>query len=200
MSNVKRGNGVTAAGRTKRRLGLLKKNQDGFTAVEFALVIGPFLALLFAIMEVALVYFATFSLENATEQAARLIRTGQAQGFSAGDFKTAVCDRVPAFMSCGDDLIVDVRTFPTLSDAANGAPDAVDDDGNMIDGFEQFDAGGGGSIVLVNVYYHWKLFAALPDIGRLLSGGQNSIGLANLADGSRLITSATVFKNEPFDG
>ncbi|MEZ5923528.1 MAG: TadE/TadG family type IV pilus assembly protein [Hyphomicrobiaceae bacterium] len=200
MSNAKH-----AAIRSKRvaplrRLKMLRRNQDGFTAVEFALVIGPFLALLFAIMEVALVYFATFSLENATEQASRLIRTGQAQGFSAADFKDAVCERVPAFMSCEDDLIVDVRTFPSLGAAAAGAPTAVDNDGNMIDGFEQFNTGGGGSIVLVNVYYHWKLFAALPDIGYLLTGGKSSIGLGNLADGSRLITSATVFKNEPFDG
>jgi Flp pilus assembly protein TadG len=186
--------------RALKRLRALRKDQDGFTAIEFAMVIGPFLALLFAIMEVALVYFATFSLENATEQASRLIRTGQAQGFSAQDFKDSVCQRVPAFMDCEGDLIVDVRTFPNLSDAANGSPDAVDDDGNMIDGFEQFNSGGGGSIVLVNVYYHWSLFASLPDIGLLLTGGKQSIGLGNLADGSRLITSATVFKNEPFDG
>jgi Flp pilus assembly protein TadG len=200
MSNVVPGSEASTPVRAKRRLRLLRKSEDGFTAVEFALVIGPFLALMFAIMEVALVYFATFSLENATEQAARLIRTGQAQGFSASDFKDEVCERVPAFMDCDGDLIVDVRTFPTLNDAASGAPTAVDDDGNIIEGFEQFDTGGGGSIVLVNVYYHWKLFAALPDIGRLLTGGQQSIGLGNLADGSRLITSATVFKNEPFDG
>jgi Flp pilus assembly protein TadG len=200
MSDFVHGSDAIGSVRAKRRFRLLHKNQDGFTAVEFALVIGPFLAILFAIMEVALVYFATFSLENATEQAARLIRTGQAQGFSANDFKDSVCDRVPAFMDCDSDLVVDVRTFPTLNDAANGAPDSVDDDGNLIEGFEQFDTGDGGSIVLVNVYYHWKLFAALPDIGRLLTGGQSSIGLGNLADGSRLITSATVFKNEPFDG
>ncbi len=183
-----------------RRAARIGRNTDGFTAVEFALVIGPFLALLFAIMEVALVYFATFSLENATEQASRLIRTGQAQGFSASDFKNAVCDRVPVFMSCDDDMVVDVRTFPNLAAAAAGAPDAVDDDKNLIDGFEQYNTGGGGSIVLVNVYYHWKLFNALPDLGLLLTGGKHSLGLGNLADGSRLITAATVFKNEPFDG
>ena len=77
---------IAARLRPAARIG---RNTDGFTAVEFAMVIGPFLALLFAIMEVALVYFATFSLENATEQASRLIRTGQAQGFSAADFLSA---------------------------------------------------------------------------------------------------------------
>jgi len=200
MSNVDHQSAKSARPSPLARLRSLRKNQQGFTAVEFAMVIGPFLALLFAIMEVALVYFATFSLENATEQAARLIRTGQAQGFSAADFKQAVCDRVPAFMDCDGDMVVDVRTFPSLSDASNGAPDAVDDDGKIIEGFEQYNVGGGGSIVLVNVYYHWKLFASLPDIGKLLTNGRNSIGLGNLSDGSRLITSATVFKNEPFDG
>ncbi len=200
MSTLVNANRASRAHGALKRLRSLRKAQDGFTAVEFALVIGPFLAILFAIMEVALIYFATFSLENATEQAARLIRTGQAQGFSASDFKDSVCERVPAFMDCANDLVVDVRTFPSLNDAANGTPDAVDDDGEMVDGFEQFNVGGGGSIVLVNVYYHWKLFASLPDIGLLLGDGNSGIGLGNLADGSRLITAATVFKNEPFDG
>jgi hypothetical protein len=103
-------------------------------------------------------------------------------------------------MDCDNDLIVDVRTFPSLNDAASGSPDAIDDDGNLVEGFAQYNGGGGGSIVLVNVYYHWQLFASLPDFGLLLTNNQHGIGLGNLADGSRLITSATVFKNEPFDG
>src|SRR5712692_11686541 len=47
--------------RTARRL---IKQQDGAAAVEFALVAAPFLALVFAIMETAVVFFAGQALET----------------------------------------------------------------------------------------------------------------------------------------
>src|SRR4051812_32412430 len=66
------------------------KKDDGAAAVEFALVATPFLALVFAIMETALVFFAGQTLETAAADSARLIMTGQAQtqGFDQGKFKT----------------------------------------------------------------------------------------------------------------
>ena len=51
----------------------------GAAAVEFALVSIPFLALTFGIIEIGLIYFVSTTLENATLQAAREIRTGQLQ-------------------------------------------------------------------------------------------------------------------------
>ena len=80
------------------RLVIVSRAQDAAAAVEFALVAAPFLALLFAILETALVFFAGQSLEAAVTDAARLIMTGQAQNcrLHANDFKTAVCNRSPA--------------------------------------------------------------------------------------------------------
>ena len=49
------------------------------TAVEFALVAAPFLALLVATFETALVFFAGRVLDEVTEEASRYILTGQAQ-------------------------------------------------------------------------------------------------------------------------
>ncbi len=179
-----------------QRLGALSRSESGFTAVEFAMVIGPFLALLFAIMEVAFVYFATFSLENATGQAARMVRTGEAHaaGFSATEFKAEVCEKLPGFMNCADNLFVDVRSFPTFAAAVGGGVDPIDDDGALQTGSEQFSMGAGGSVVLVSIYYNWSLFASMPDFG---------LGLGNIksgdSKGNRLIMASTAFKNEPFD-
>src|SRR5215210_2803224 len=82
--------------KTACALGRLLRQQDGAAAVEFGLVAAPFLALLFAIMETALVFFAGQALETAVADSARLIMTGQAQsqGFSQGAFKTAVCQKI----------------------------------------------------------------------------------------------------------
>src|SRR6202795_2154654 len=70
------------------------RQQDGAAAVEFALVAAPFLALTFAILETALVFFAGQTLETAVSDAGRLIMTGQAVAYSQGNFKDQVCARL----------------------------------------------------------------------------------------------------------
>jgi Flp pilus assembly protein TadG len=78
------------------------RQEEGAAAVEFALVATPFLALAFAILEMALVFFAGQTLESATADSTRLIMTGQAQlaGYDETQFKTAVCDRVAGMFDC----------------------------------------------------------------------------------------------------
>src|ERR1700687_1379750 len=73
--------------------GRLLRREDGAAAVEFALVAAPFLALLFAIMETALVFFAGQYLETVVTDTSRLIMTGQAQtqGLTQSQFLTQVC-------------------------------------------------------------------------------------------------------------
>jgi len=67
--------------RILRRFG---RREDGAAAVEFAMVAAPFFAVLFAIMETAMVFFAGQTLETAAADSSRLIFTGEAQqsGFS----------------------------------------------------------------------------------------------------------------------
>ena len=88
----------SALGRCLRRFA---RRQDGAAAVEFAFIAVPFLALLFAILETALVFFAGQSLESAVADTGRLIMTGQAQqgispsdstkvGYTANDIKQVV--------------------------------------------------------------------------------------------------------------
>ena len=67
------------------------RHQDGAAAVEFALVAVPFLALLFAILETALVFFAGQTLETAASDSARMIMTGQGANWSVSDFQTQLC-------------------------------------------------------------------------------------------------------------
>ena len=47
--------------------------------VEFAVIAIPFFTLIIGIIEVGLIFWAGYELENATAAAARLVRTGQAQ-------------------------------------------------------------------------------------------------------------------------
>ncbi len=72
------------------------RKDDGAAAVEFAMVAAPFIAIIFAIFETAIVFFAGQVLEVAMADSARLIMTGQAQkaGFNQAKFKEEVCNRV----------------------------------------------------------------------------------------------------------
>jgi Flp pilus assembly protein TadG len=185
------------AGRRLNAVLRFLRNEGGVTAVEFGFVVLPFMALVFAIMETSLVYFAGYELDNATDQATREIRTGQAQGMSADQFKQLVCSKLPVFITCDSNLMVDVRSFPTYAAAASGAPNPYNPNGTLNPKFAQYNIGQGGSIELVTVLYDWKSKSmGMPALGAFT--GDSGIGLANMPDGSRLIIAAAAFKNEPF--
>src|SRR5437763_9199963 len=93
------------------------RQQDGAAAVEFAMVAAPFLAMVFAIMETALVFFAGQTLETAGADSARLIMTGQAQtqGFDQAKFKDAVCAKIYGLFNCSAGLYVDVKNYSSFA-------------------------------------------------------------------------------------
>lgn len=177
----------TACGE-RRGLRRLRRDQSGASAVEFAMIAAPFFALLLAIVEVSLVFFANFTLENAVDQAGRLIRTGQAQqqGFDKDRFKESICERIYAMLDCTGGLQVDVKRFENFSGIGGNLDDPLDGDGELRDDFE-YDPGNGGDVVVVRAFYVWDLIADLPG------------GLGNLPSGARLLAATTTFRNEPYD-
>jgi len=162
------------------------RNSSGATALEFAIVAGPFLLLLLGIFAVALVFAGNMALENAAEQGARLIRTGEAQtqGFDAARFKTEVCKYLTAPLSCGG-LRLDVRTFASFG--SSNLTNPLDSSGNLKAGFG-YAPGVGGDVVVVRAFYEWDLLAAMPP----------AIRLSNMANGNRLLIATVAFRNEPF--
>jgi Flp pilus assembly protein TadG len=157
----------------------------GATAVEFAIVATPFMITLYAIVQVSLLYFAQSMLETGVAQAARMIRTGQAQsaGMDEAAIRTLVCSRVYGMIDCDDGLTVDLRAFPSFEDVV--VPPAVGDDGEIAAG--TFNAGTGGEVVIFRVFYAYTL--PLPDTGT---------GIANMSGGRRLMAASAAFRNEPF--
>lgn len=163
-----------------------RRDQSGANAVEFGLVAFPFLALLFAIIETALVFFAGQVLETAAQDSSRLIFTGQAQKgqITQQEFKNAVCSRLNALFDCAGGIHVDVRKYTSFAGAGTSKP--VDDQGKLIEDF-QFNPGGAEDIVVVRVMYEWPV--RVPLLG---------LNLADLANGKRLLMATSTFRNEPF--
>src|SRR3954454_9479688 len=96
-----------ATKRTRRnRCGAFARDSKAATAVEFALVAAPFLALLIALIQTFLVFFAQELLESVVSQSARLVMTGQVrnQAMTQAGFKQKVCEQVVIFFTCGSSL------------------------------------------------------------------------------------------------
>jgi Flp pilus assembly protein TadG len=168
--------------------GRLRRDRSGASAVEFALIAVPFLTLLYGIVELALAFLLSTSLENATAQTARKIRTGELQNSGAANaagFKKAVCDDLGWLAGeCQSQLYIDVRTFQTF-DSVN-MPQPVSN-GEFNPGALTFNAGGPNEIVVVRAYYQWKLFTPLI-----------SKAMQTLKNGSMLVVSTATFRNEPY--
>ncbi len=163
------------------------RSEDGAAAIEFAIVIVPFLALLFAIMETAIVFFAGQVLETAVADSARLIMTGQAQtqGFNQSQFKDAVCARVHGLFDCAGGISIDVKTYQNFSNVDMASP--IDKNGKLVKSNFGYQPGGPGDIVVVRMFYEWPVY--LSFLG---------FNLSDLADSKRLLVGTAAFRNEPY--
>jgi len=161
----------------------------GVTALEFALVGVPFFAMILGLLELGIIFLISTSLDNATGDAARTIRTGQLQGggtASAAGFQKAICSQM-GWMSgqCASSLQVDVEPYANFQGTnGQGAPIA---NGQLNNAGMKFTCGSPGSIVLVRAYFSWPLIAPGFDGA-----------LQKLSNGSTVITASAVFRNEPY--
>jgi Flp pilus assembly protein TadG len=179
----------SALGRLRRFAAHFAEGRRGAAAVEFALVSIPFFALLFGIIEVGLIYFVSTTLEGATNEAAREIRTGQLQGQAIPVTKTSftalICGQLTWLGStCTNNLFVQVQTFSSFQTITQPSPivNGAIDRNTLV-----FSMGGPGDIVLVQSFYQWTVLAPqLDNIGTPLTGGK------------MLLTSTSVFRNEPY--
>jgi Flp pilus assembly protein TadG len=165
------------------------RRQDGAVAVEFALILLPFLALMFGIMETALVFFADQTLETAVADSARLIMTGQAQtqNLDAATFKNAVCSRIYGLFNCQNGIYVNVQTYSSFGSITNTPP--LDTNGNLVTSNFVYQPGGPGDIVVVRLYYQWPIYVSLMSLSQL----------SNMSNHNRLLVATAAFRNEPYN-
>jgi len=172
---------------TTRALRRFVRQQDGAAAIEFGLVAAPFLALVFAIMETALVFFSGQALETAVADSGRLIMTGQAQSqsFDQAAFKNAVCAKIFGLFDCQNGVYVDVRTYTSFSAVDLTPP--LDANGNFVNNNFQYKPGGPGDIVVVRLFYQWPVYVSLL-----------GFGMQNMSGNKRLLVATMAFRNEPY--
>jgi Flp pilus assembly pilin Flp len=99
------------------------RNQEGVTAIEFAFVGPPFLLLLAAIFELGLTLTSQSLLDGAARDAARLIRTGQAQSQSSPItvFQNLLCSEVSSLRPEAERFALSPRGLAVILSAFKSA-------------------------------------------------------------------------------
>lgn len=174
-----------------RHMRRYKKNEDGSTAVEFALLALPFVLTVVAIIELAM-YFATATiLEGAVGDLSRAVRTGQI--FDEGNiddmdelFTEILCEKSYIVTDC-DSFQYEVIQINSFGDA--GDVDLVlDEDGNFADPQNDLNNLDAGCIGVIRILYPYQFIT--PFFGDVFATYPNRV---------RVIIATTVVKTEPFN-
>ena len=173
--------------RLSRKLRRFRRADDGASAVEFAIVAVPFIALLVGILELAIVFYAGEVLELSAAQAGRMVMTGQAQtaGYTAATYKAAVCSKLSTLFSCNN-LNVKVTTYSSFSSAT--VTPTYTADGQLDTSSMGYAPGTAGSVVIVQLYYQWPVVFATMNYWLI----NQSVTKSNL------LTATAVIQNEPY--
>jgi Flp pilus assembly protein TadG len=166
-----------------------RRNRKGSTVVEFALIAPLFFAVLFAIIETGILFFAGQVLEQGTAESARLMLTHQAQdsGMTETAFKTDLCNRIKVMFNCNGNLTsitVDVKVF------APGTAITITDpivSGSLTGPFSySLPPSGSPNTVVVRAFYQWPLYVT-----------QLGYNISNLSGSKRLLAATAAFHVEP---
>jgi Flp pilus assembly protein TadG len=160
----------------------LAKDERGVYSIEFALIIIPLFAMVFAIIELGIIFLTNNMLDVGASKAARLVRTGNAPTSTV--FMKAITDNSAGLIKASK-LTAEVINFKDLNDfdSKYKKSPALNPDGSTP---SSFNAGGSEEIMLVRVYYSYEPFIT------------GIIPSSTSANGSRILMTSFVFRNEPY--
>ncbi|MBI3701006.1 MAG: pilus assembly protein [Afipia sp.] len=178
---------MMSPGAINRSLRKFRRNQRGSAAVEFAFIAPMFFALIFAIIETSIVFFAQQVLETGTQDSARLMLTHQAQdsGMTQAAFKQDLCNRVSVLMTCAN-LYVDVKSYSSFSTVSINDPVS---NCTFVNNFT-YQSSNPGDTVVVRAFYQWPLFVTK------LGYNITNIGCGT-SNPYRLLAATAAFQVEP---
>jgi len=154
---------------------------SGTTAIEFAMVAPLVIAIILGSIQLAVIYLAQAELENAAEEAARLVYTSQAPA-SQSAFQTAVCRYLPALFSCSG-VMIDLE--PAGNPVIVAPPALTYNSSGQVTNSWSYSPGSGGQLEILRLMYQWPVY-----------GGPLDWLFGNLSNGMLLLSSTQLFQNE----
>ncbi|SIQ96765.1 TadE/TadG family type IV pilus assembly protein [Bosea sp. TND4EK4] len=182
------------------KAGLLRRfrrSERGVAAVEFGLVAVPFFALMFAIFETALMFWANEILEESLSQASRRLLTGEAvsrytsnnPAANAQAFRDDICALAPTGLIDCSKLYVDVKLYSSFANASAGTGAVTAGGALNTNGFT-YNQPQPGQIIVARAVLDYQLFLT----------SWASAALANIGPGRTALIATTTFRAEPFVG
>lgn len=179
---------------------------SGSVAIEFAFIAPILLVLIFAVIEVGLIYFGQFVLKNATDAAARVIKTGNATAYSSNPgLVDYICSKGDSGLGkvaaniilpkCSQNLRVYVRSYPATSGFTSFPSIGVSDltnngtTGNTTTLASLDAAAKPCAVQILRVTFAWDVVTPLL-----------TWFLVNYGSGQHLISATEVFQNESAPG
>jgi Flp pilus assembly protein TadG len=176
---------------TFKRRKSYRSDDKGATAVEFAMVAPLFFTMLGVTLETGVMMFSEYVLQTSVQEAARIVRTGQAhdQKLSAATFKNKICDLAGLIMDCNGKVTVHLSAQTNFATLSNLTPSYLNV-GLKSDGTgegEAFNCGQPSQSVALIATYDWDF--VIPFLMKFY---------ANHGEGTRRLAGFAMFKNEPF--
>ncbi len=190
--------------KTKGLFSRLRRDRSGATAVEFAILIIPFIAAIFATFETFIAFTAEQVVANAVDDMARQVRTGnitfgmgRATDMTEAEFRAALCDEISLVIKCSADeiatpgkLYVDFQNVAAFGDIPAGIPYSNQ---SLDTSVFQFNPGNSGAINSLRVYYRWTV---ITDFFRPMIANLKAEGASTPSE--FLIVATTAFRNEDY--
>ncbi|MEM8637137.1 MAG: TadE/TadG family type IV pilus assembly protein [Pseudomonadota bacterium] len=169
------------------RLISFRRSTSGVTAIEFSIIAPVFLALLFALFELGLIFVRSASLDNALSASARLVYTGQTP--TQDQLENAICDRVLFMSNCKENITVEISVVSNFLERPENDLACRDSEAGNFSPAVRYDAVGSAQIAFMRVCLSTPLIA--PGIGL-------GFHLPKTENDTYQIISSTAFLSEPF--
>jgi Flp pilus assembly protein TadG len=173
--------------RTAQRM--RRDSRKGSSVIEFAFIAPVLLLFICGIIETGVIFYGQSTLFYATNDAARMVRTGQLTGtVTASALKTQICNRIDGLITtsqCNANLQVDMRSFSGFGAASYGG--VTNANGTLDSNAMKMQPVAACNIVLVRAFYPWAIMT--PLMKTLYQTATN---------GTHLLYAAVAFRNEPY--
>ncbi|MGH1419974.1 MAG: TadE/TadG family type IV pilus assembly protein [Hyphomicrobiaceae bacterium] len=179
-----------------------RADSRGAVGVEFALVATPLFLMIFSILGYGYYMLSVTTLDAATENASRAIRTGQSQnaGATVKAFKDSICAANSSTIDCSK-LQIHVESDASWANISPPscvqgtttkvlASGVAEKNGDGTDALIGDSAGSAGDVFLLTACYEFDLPQVIPQFAALFDSG--------LSNGSVVLQSSTAFRIEPY--
>jgi Flp pilus assembly protein TadG len=180
--------------RYRRKSQKFARSDSGVAIIEFVFIAPIVFLTLGVIIETGLMLFTEITLQDATDVAARTIRTGKAQmtGLTAADLKTAICAEIGKLVSCSK-VVVYVNTDTSFAKLLADVPPYINigptTGGITVSAPPCYNPGSPSNPAIIVATYDWYFHSYGISFWGNVAGNK-----------ARRLTAVTLFQNQPFPG